>query len=39
VLETVRKGMGTASKPLKRAEVVGWLPDEGVMAVAVYPES
>ncbi|WP_461783038.1 hypothetical protein [Prosthecobacter sp.] len=39
VLETVRKGMGTASKPLKRAEVVGWLPNEGVMAVAVYPES
>ena len=27
------------AKPLKRAEVVGWLPNEGVMAVAVYPES
>lgn len=39
VLETVRKGMGAASKPLKRAEVVGWLPSEGVMAVRVYPES
>lgn len=39
VLETVRKGMGAASKPLKRAEVVGWVPSEGVMAVAVYPES
>ena len=39
VLETVRKGMGAASKPLKRAEVVGWLPSEGVMAVVVYPES
>ncbi len=39
VLETVRKGMGASSKPLKRAEVVGWLPSEGVMAVAVYPES
>jgi hypothetical protein len=39
VLETVRKGMGSAAKPLKRAEVVGWLPSEGVMAVAVYPES
>lgn len=38
VLETVRKGMGAASKPLKRAEVVGWLPTEGVMAVRVYPE-
>lgn len=39
VLETVRKGMGASSKPLKRAEVVGWLPSEGVMAVVVYPES
>jgi len=39
VLETLRKGMSTAAKPLKRAEVVGWLPSEGVMAVAVYPES
>jgi hypothetical protein len=41
VLETVRKGMGTgtSSKPLKRAEVVGWVPSEGVMAVVVYPES
>ncbi len=39
VLETVRKGMGTSAKPLKRVEVVGWLPSEGVMAVAVYPES
>jgi hypothetical protein len=39
VLETVRKGMDKSSKPLQRAEVVGWLPSEGVMAVAVYPES
>lgn len=39
VLETVRKGMGAASKPLKRAEIVGWVPSEGVMAVVVYPES
>lgn len=39
VLETVRKGMGSSAKPLKRVEVVGWLPTEGVMAVAVYPES
>lgn len=38
VLETVRKGMGASSKPLKRAEVVGWIPTEGVMAVVVYPE-
>lgn len=39
VLETVRKGMGSTAKPLQRVEVVGWLPSEGVMAVAVYPES
>lgn len=39
VLDTVRKGMGSSAKPLKRVEVVGWLPSEGVMAVAVYPES
>ncbi|MFZ2281548.1 MAG: hypothetical protein WAW39_27365 [Prosthecobacter sp.] len=39
VLETVRKGMGSSVKPLQRVEVVGWLPSEGVMAVAVYPES
>ncbi|MFN0075064.1 MAG: hypothetical protein ACKVY0_01185 [Prosthecobacter sp.] len=38
VLETVRKGMGESSKSLKRVEIVGWLPNEGVMAVAVYPE-
>ncbi len=39
VLETVRTGMGGSSKALKRAEVLGWLPSEGVMAVRVYPES
>ncbi len=39
VLDSVRKGMGSTAKPLKRAEIVGWLPSEGVMAVAVYPES
>lgn len=39
VLETVRKGMGSSAKPVQRVEVVGWLPSEGVMAVAVYPES
>jgi len=39
VLETVRKGMGSSANPLQRVEVVGWLPSEGVMAVAVYPES
>lgn len=39
VLETVKKGMGSSAKPLKRAEIVGWVPSEGVMAIAVYPES
>ncbi|WP_395745280.1 hypothetical protein [Prosthecobacter sp.] len=39
VLDTVRKGMESSAKPVKRVEVVGWLPSEGVMAVAVYPES
>ncbi len=39
VIETVRKGMGSSSRPLKRVEVVGWVPTHGVMAIAVYPES
>ena len=39
LLETVREGMATTSKSPRRVEVVGWLPSEGVMAVAVYPES
>lgn len=39
VLDTVRKGMGASSKPLKSAEIVGWIPGEGVMAVLVHPES
>ncbi|MEZ5384589.1 MAG: hypothetical protein R3F13_03650 [Prosthecobacter sp.] len=39
VLETVRKGMGASSKPLRSAEIVGWIPGEGVMAVLVHPES
>lgn len=38
LLETVRQGIG-GSRPPRRVEVVGWLPSEGVMAVAVYPES
>jgi 6-phosphogluconate dehydrogenase (decarboxylating) len=43
VIDAVRQGMGTekaasATAP-RRVEVVGWLPSEGVMAVAVYPES
>ena len=39
VIETVKKGMGSSSRPLKRVEVVGWVPSQGVMAIAVYPES
>ncbi|MBL9129659.1 MAG: hypothetical protein JNG86_00560 [Verrucomicrobiaceae bacterium] len=39
VLDTVKKGMGSSAKALKRAEIVGWVPSEGVMAIAVYPES
>ena len=39
LLDTVSKGMGATSKVPRRVEVVGWLPTEGVMAVAVYPES
>ncbi len=43
VIDAVRQGMGTekaaASTAPRRVEVVGWLPSEGVMAVAVYPES
>lgn len=39
VIDTVKKGMGSATKPLTRVEVVGWVPSQGVMAIAVYPES
>lgn len=40
LLDTVSQGMGSkTSKAPRRVEVVGWLPSEGVMAVAVYPES
>ncbi len=39
VLDTVKNGMGSATKALKRVEVVGWVPSQGVMAIAVYPES
>lgn len=43
VIDAVRQGLGsektaTSTVP-RRVEVVGWLPSEGVMAVAVYPES
>ena len=44
VVDAVRQGMGSdktaaSSTGQRRVEVVGWLPSEGVMAVAVYPES
>lgn len=41
VVDTVRQGLDSGKFPAaaRRVEVVGWLPAEGVMAVAVYPES
>lgn len=39
LLETVSKGMSAKSKPPRRVELVGWSPADGIMAVAVYPES
>ena len=41
VVDTVRQGLetGKTTTAPRRVEVVGWLPSEGVMAVAVYPES
>ncbi|MEQ1747859.1 MAG: hypothetical protein ABL974_00445 [Prosthecobacter sp.] len=41
VVDTVRQGLDTGKTTTapRRVEVVGWLPSEGVMAVAVYPES
>lgn len=40
LLDTVSQGMGSkTSKTPRRVELVGWLPNEGVMALAVYPES
>lgn len=38
LLDTVRKGMAGASKLERKVEVLGWWPNEGVMAVGVYPE-
>lgn len=38
LLDTVRKGMAGASKQERKVEVLGWWPNEGVMAVGVYPE-
>lgn len=41
VVEAVRENLGDSksSSAPRRVEVVTWLPAEGVMAVAVYPES
>jgi hypothetical protein len=39
LLDTVRQGMTEGAKSPRKVEIVGWLPSEGVMAVAVYPES
>ena len=41
VIEAVRQNLGenANSATPRRVEVVGWLPNEGVMTVAVYPES
>lgn len=41
VIDAVRVGMsaGSPGSSPRRVEVVGWSPVEGVMAVAVYPES
>ena len=40
VIDTVQKGLkqNTSSSRPRKVEVVGWLPKEGVMAVAVYPD-
>jgi hypothetical protein len=38
LVETVRHSLTDGRSAPKRVEVVGWLPGEGVMAVAVYPE-
>jgi hypothetical protein len=38
LVETVRHGLAGGRSAPKRVEVVGWLPGEGVMALAVYPE-
>lgn len=42
VVDAVRQGMSsdaTAKASPRRVEVVGWAPTEGIMTVAVYPES
>lgn len=38
LVDTVRHGLTDGRSAPKRVEVVGWLPGEGVMALAVYPE-
>lgn len=39
LLDAVRSGLAGGRKAGRKVEVVGWWPVEGVMAVAVWPES
>lgn len=40
LLDTVSQGLGSKTATTRRrVEVVSWQPSEGIMAVAVYPES
>lgn len=39
LLDTVSNGLSKEKTARRRVEVVSWQPSEGVMAVAVYPES
>lgn len=39
LLDTVSDGLSNEKTVRRRVEVVSWQPNEGLMAVAVYPES
>lgn len=39
ILDAVRSGFAGSTKQQRKVEVLGWWPNEGVMAVAVWPES
>lgn len=39
ILDAVRSGFAGAANHERKVEVFGWWPNEGVMAVAVWPES
>lgn len=39
ILDAVRSGFAGSTKQQRKVELLGWWPDEGVMAVAVWPES